>query len=311
MTNGLYIRLLGEPPMPPADADFSFRIIFEKGGGDPRRVFDAASELIDGFEELDSAVAGSVDSRIKTMMILEDIEAGSIRVWLKTILENIDDQALKDGEFRKAIGPALVKAKYAAIEYLDKDKDAASGGADELRETLHQIARETDARHLPDYPPIHEAKLVASLDKLQDAKRTLGPGDKLIIETEDKTYEVDLKQTWEPSEFIKVDDTETTERESEAEIILTIRRPDMLGSAMWQFGHGDQRISARILDENWLNNFHNGRIALRSGDAMRCKVRFIYVFDEGGTLIEQRTDILQIVELLGGGGGEQIRLNLG
>lgn len=295
--------------MPPADADFAFRIQFKKGAGDPRRVFEAASELINGFEELDSAVAGSVDSRIKTLMVLEDIEAGSVKVFLKTILENIDDQALKDGEFRRAIGPALVKAKYAAIEYLDKDKAAATGSADQLRETLQQIARETDARHLPDYPPIHEAKLVASLDKLQDAKRVLGPGDKLTIETEDKTYEVDLKQTWEPSEFIKLKE-ETTERESEAEIILTIRRPDMLGSAMWQFGHGDHRLSAQILDENWLNDFHNGRVALRSGDALRCKVKFIYVFDKTGTLIEQRTDILKIIELLGGGGGEQIRLNL-
>ena len=287
MTSGLHIRLLGEPPMPPTDADFAFRIEFQKGAGDPRRVFEAASELIEGFEELDGAVAGSVDSRIKTLMVLEDIEAGSIKVWLKTILENIDDQALKEGEFRKAIGPALVKAKYAAIEYLDKDERAASGSADQLRETLQQIARETDARHLPDYPPIHEARLVASLDKLQDAKRALGPGDKLTIETEDKSYEVDLKQTWEPSEFIKIDE-DTTERESDAEIILTIRRPDMLGSAMWQFGHGDHRISARILDEGWLNDFHTGRIALRSGDALRCKVKFIYVFDEGGTLIEQK-----------------------
>ena len=53
MSNGLYIRLLGEPPMPPPDADFSFRIVFEKGQGNPRRIFDAASELIDGFKESD------------------------------------------------------------------------------------------------------------------------------------------------------------------------------------------------------------------------------------------------------------------
>lgn len=39
--------------MPPEDADFSFTIDFKKGAGDPRRVFDAASELIAGFEALD------------------------------------------------------------------------------------------------------------------------------------------------------------------------------------------------------------------------------------------------------------------
>ena len=57
--------------MPPPDADFAFTINFEKGSGDPRRIFDAASLLIDGFEELDEAVASAVDNKIKTLVVLE------------------------------------------------------------------------------------------------------------------------------------------------------------------------------------------------------------------------------------------------
>jgi hypothetical protein len=45
-----HLRLMGEPPVPPADADFAFKIDFKKGAGNPRRVFDAASALIDAFE---------------------------------------------------------------------------------------------------------------------------------------------------------------------------------------------------------------------------------------------------------------------
>jgi hypothetical protein len=108
MTNGLYFRLTREPPMPPPDADFSFRIVFEKGAGDPRRIFDAASELIDGFEELDEAVTGIVDATLRPLMVLEDIEAGSIRVWLSSFLKKIDDQGLREGEIKRAIGPALI-----------------------------------------------------------------------------------------------------------------------------------------------------------------------------------------------------------
>ena len=125
--------------MPPLDADFSFRIVFEKGQGDPRRIFDAASELIDGFERLDEAMAGSVDASIRPLMVLEDIEAGSIRVWLSSFLKKIDDEGLRQGEIKKAIGPALVEAKYAAIGFLDKAKNPASG-AIELRETLRDLA---------------------------------------------------------------------------------------------------------------------------------------------------------------------------
>jgi hypothetical protein len=309
MTNGIHIRLLEEPPMPPADADFSFRIEFAKGEGNPRRIFDAASELIEGFEELDGAVAGSVDSRLRTLMVLEDIEASSLRVFLKTVLENIDDQALKTGEFRRAIGPALVRAKYAAIEFLNQDESVAAEKVDILRDTLQDIARQTDARHLPDYPPIHDAKLVASLETIQDAKRTLGPHDRLTIEADGRTYEVDLSKTWEPSDVVRAATPEpTSERESEAEIILTIRRPDMLGDSMWQFAHGTQQFSARVLDGGWLDKFHHGLIALRSGDALRCRVKFVYAFDGHGTLVDQKTYILEVLEQLGGGSGGQLNM---
>jgi hypothetical protein len=49
-----------------------------------------------------------------------------------------------------------------------------------------------------------------------------------------KTYNVDLTKTWDPSEIILLDKV-TTEKHSEGEIILTIRKPDMVGNSKWQF----------------------------------------------------------------------------
>jgi hypothetical protein len=293
--------------MPPPDADFSFRIVFEKGQGNPRRIFDAASELIDGFEQLDNAIAGSVDAKIQPVMVLEDIDAGSIRVWLSSFLKKIDDQGLREGEIKKALGPALVEAKYAAIAYLDKDQDAAAGGALELRETLRSLAAKSDISHLGYYPPIHEAKLLAALDSFQDGKRLLGPNDKLMLESPGhKTYEVDLTKTWDPSEIIQIDKT-TTEKHSEGEIILTIRRPDMTGKAKWQFTRGKFPVFAKITHEDWLRRFHDRKvIGLHSGDAMRCKVRFTYIFDDKGSMTEEQIEIFEVLEIIEGSGGEQI-----
>ncbi len=286
--------------MPPADADFSFTIKFARGRGDPRRVFDAASRLIDGFEELDAAFTGSIDAQIKTAMVLEDIDSGSIKVWLRSILENIDDKGLREGEFKKAIGPALVKAKYAALEYLNQDKEQALGGVDRLREELRELAADTDIKHLPDYAPIHEGRLVASLDKIQDAKKVLGPKDRLSIEADGKVYEVDLTKTWQPADVIPVPDT--TERHSEGVLILTIRKPDLLGGSRWLFSHGKIPLYATMKDERWLKRLHDGKIPLHSGDALRCKVRFTYVFDKAGTMIEQRTDIIKVLRIIKGSG---------
>jgi hypothetical protein len=295
--------------MPRPTADFSFRIVFKKGQGDPRRIFDAASELIDGFEQLDEAIAGSVDAKLQPLMVLEDIKAGSIRVLLSSLLKNIDDEGLRQGEIKKAIGPALVKAKYAAIGYLDKDKEIATSGAIELRETLRNLAATSDLRRLGDYAPIHEAKLVAALDSLQDGKRLLGPKDKLMLEAPGhKTYSVDLTKTWDPSEVISLDKT-TTEKYSEGEIILTIRKPDMVGNSKWLFSRGKFPVFAKITDEEWLARFHDRKVkGLHSGDAMRCKVRFTYIFDDKGNLIDEQLEITKVLEIIETSGGEQLSI---
>ena len=293
--------------MPPPDADFSFRIVFEKGQGDPRRIFDAASELIDGFEHLDEAVAGSADAAIRPLMVLEDIEAGSIRVWLSSFLKTIDDQGLREGEWKKAIGPVLVEAKYAAISFLDKDQEAAAGAAIELRETLRILASKSDINLLGDYSPIHQGKLLAALDSFQDAKRLLGPKDKLMLESPGhKTYEVDLTKTWDPSEIIELKKN-TSEKHSQGEIILTIRKPDMTGKSKWQFMRGKFPVFAKIIDEKWLRKFHDRKVkGLHSGDAMRCKVGFTYVFDDKGTMIEEQIEVTKVLEIIAGSGGEQL-----
>lgn len=281
-------------------AEFSFTIKFARGQGDPRRVFDSASLLIEGFEDLDDTIAQSIDAKLRTATVLDDVETGSLRVILKTILENIDDQGLKDGEWKKAIGPALVKGKHLAIEALNRDGKEGTKAIEDLRQQLDLIVQGTDIKHLPAYAPIHEGKLVASLDKIQDAKRTLGPNDNLIIETDGKTYVVDLTKTWEPAEAVPI--SGTTEKTSEGTVILTIRKPDLLGEARWQFAHGTANVYASIEDHKWLGRFHDGKVPLHSGDALRCKVRFTYIFDADGKMIEQKTDIIKVMRVIRGPG---------
>ena len=311
MANGLIFRISGGgPPMPPADADFAFTIDFEKGAGDPRRIFDAASMLLDAFEAVDDAIIGVVDNKIQTLMVLEDVEAESLKVWLKNLLNRVPDEALKDLEWRKAVGHYLVKAKYLILKFCDDEQVGDRNRLDLLREELRELGRETDVRHLPDYAPIHEAKLVASLDQIQNAKRTLGPHDRLLIETDDRTYEVDLSKTWVPSESIQVADTQLTETHSDGELILTIRKADLLGQAMWQFSHGKTSIYVPIKDEAWLKDFHDRRIALYSGDALRCKVKFTFVYDDKGVLIEQKIEIIKVLDVIKGSGGNQLGLTL-
>src|SRR3990170_8137343 len=123
-------------------ASFSLVIEFERHSPDPGRVFRAAEGLISLFQEIDRDLAGSIDSKIEPVMMLEDVEAGSLRIWLAQLVNSIDDEALKKLDWKPAVGIFLVKAKYKLVEWMNrsgevkeyKDLAALSGELRQLAE---------------------------------------------------------------------------------------------------------------------------------------------------------------------------------
>lgn len=72
------ITLAEKRPTPPR-ADFAFEIDFQRGLGSASRVFEATHEFIKACERLDHELVQCIDSSIETVLILEDIQSGSIR----------------------------------------------------------------------------------------------------------------------------------------------------------------------------------------------------------------------------------------
>ena len=89
------VTLTTKKPGPPK-ADFAFYVDFKRGEGSASRVFSATHDFIRACESLDGELLSSIDSNIETVMVLEDIEAGSLKTWLRNSLRAADDQALKD-----------------------------------------------------------------------------------------------------------------------------------------------------------------------------------------------------------------------
>lgn len=107
----------GMPEPPPAD--FAFEVDFKHGEGSPSRVFLAINDFIRGCEKLDAELAHTIDNNIETVLVLEDIEAGSIKVWLRNALRASEDDALKTLDWKPLVGKYLVRAKYVVLRWLD------------------------------------------------------------------------------------------------------------------------------------------------------------------------------------------------
>ncbi len=279
--------------MPP-ESDIAIKIDYSESDGSPARVFDIASNLIRAFEDLDRVLISTVDSKISTALILEDVEKSSLKIFLRNMLRASDDQALKDLDWKPQVGKYLVKAKYITLEWLDrKISEDEPAQIEDLTERIRRLAEETDVRHLPDYPPINPSRLAQPLDQIQRTKASFKEGESLTITLDESQYSVNLDQQWLPSEHLP---TALAEQElsNEMDLVLTIKRPDFLAKSQWQFKHGKANITAAMDVPDWIREFHRGLHVIKPGDALRVRARFDYKYDATGDLIDQKVTIIEV-----------------
>lgn len=258
------------PKMP--KADFAFCIDFKKGEGSASRVFSATHEFIKACEHLDRKLITSIDANIETVMVLEDIEAVSLKTWLHSVVTTADDEALKNLDWKPLVGQYLVKAKYFVLSWINEEEEDGSRDLLSLGRDIKDLAAETDVRHIPNYIPIIPSDLINTVKDFESAKAILSEGDKASFITSDEELDINLKikLDMESIEALAVKETQTYPMSS---IMLIIKKPDYLGSSMWELRLGPKPISAKIEDMKWLQDFQSRKVNVRPGDALRCKAR--------------------------------------
>jgi len=291
------LKLTTKKPRFPTEADFAIYIDFKKDIGKPQRIFQTADALIRAMQKMDKSLCKTIDSKIEPLMMLEEIESGSLKIWLKSILESVEDEALKKLDWKPLVGKYLVKAKYAIIDFVNKGQSDDKESLLELSKKIKEIAQETDVRHLPDYKAPNIAELADSIKEISEAKNFLDKEDRMQYIGDDKIINFDLSIEWTPEKFEDFLTKETVEF-PEAPMILAIKKPDYLGCSAWELRHGRKRIDARIEDEEWLKKFQERKIDVRPGDALRCKVKqkFHYGFDN--ELIAEKYTITKVDDVL-------------
>jgi hypothetical protein len=172
------VKLSSKPPHPPK-ADFAIFIDFSKETERPERIFQAAEQMIRAFQRLDRALAGAIDTAIEPVLVLEDIEAGSLKIWLRDKLLHVEDQALYELDWKPLVGKYLLAAKYAFIEWVNDDEERRRPGSlAALRRRFFELASQTDVRKIPTYSPPSATELLGSAEDMGKAISVLTPQDK-------------------------------------------------------------------------------------------------------------------------------------
>lgn len=276
---------------------FDIYIDYVKDSGDASRVFHAMGELIDTFEQIDSLLTGVISEHADAELVLEDIEAASLKAKLRSVIIGVPDEALKDGEWKKVLGHFLVKAKHTLCEWLDENPQITTlDQVQTLQERLAKIAEESGARHLPIYRPVDNKALLGTIAELDRAIGLLDPRDKVLYESpygrvllqHSQHIHEDLIKEILTKEILTSDDIR----------IVKIKKPDFLGRSQWVLKYAGHSINASISDLTWLDRFQSGATDVKPGDSLRVLMHEEVFYGHNNEVVHLTYDVREVQEVI-------------
>lgn len=279
------------------DGSFEIKVDFERGAGDPARVFRTMSGLIEAIQSLDNHLAISINVSIQSKLILEDIEVGSIKAKLKNIIEAIPDEPLKKGEIKQLVGHFLYMAKHKVIDWCSEKKEIKD--REELKQLegdILQLAEKTDINHLPAYAPIKTETLLADINLIQESLQYLGEGDNAVYTSPEGLSKFNPKLSVSQNMVRDILTRETIQTTGIR--ILKVKKPDYLGISKWSFKYMGHPIEASISDANWLSRFQNRMELVQPGDSIKANVQEIVSYGYDGEIVHTDYEVLEVIEVL-------------
>lgn len=288
---------------------FQLYIDFVKSEGDPARVFHSMAELIEAFEQIDQHLTGMFGESAATELVLDDLEAGSLKSWLRNVILAVPDEAIAELEIKKLIGHFLLKAKYRIVEWLaENEKIETIEQVRVLEGELLRLADESNVKRIPAYVPINTRTLLSQINSVQIAVSRLDERDTVRYESPVGTKNI--------SRGIAIDEgliREILTRRTlvnEGERLVKVKKPDYLGRSKWVLHHAGHSIEAKFEDIHWLQQFQGNAVALSPGDSLLVLMREEVSYGYENEVVHVSYTIRKVVEIVPPSHQEQSRLSL-
>jgi hypothetical protein len=282
------------------EAEFAITIDYQKGEGNPARVFRTMTGLVETFQIFNRNFVNVIDANVESVIFLDEIEIGSIKSVFRDALRAIPDDAIFHLDIRPIFGQVLLMAKKVLIDFTtDKDTITSNQELYNLIDRLNELTDQSQIKMLPSYKPIKPRAILEPLEYLSHSIANLEEGDKATYNSRVGVAYFNPKFRITPE---AVEDLISKEvKDFETEMILRVKRPDFLGDSMWDFRHGSSIFPATINDKDWLKKYQLRQIELRPLDAIKANVRTVRKYDYDSELIAERYYVTKVMQVLSGG----------
>ncbi|MEO6720771.1 MAG: hypothetical protein ABIN67_10395 [Ferruginibacter sp.] len=261
----------------PAELQFEVNLLFTEN----KTAIEAFNNLLSFYEilnDFDKSVVRNIGINYVGEYGLEDIEFSSIRTKLVQLLKATPDEIIKNLDIKKTIGYFLVKVKYRLIKLLEKEKDITSKNqiqpiTDKINEDIKEIGITLNIM----VTQVNNYVVLNAVDDL--AKETNKLKDKESLEFKSMAGNASIQKGIfinKPKILAELGQrtivNETTE-------ILKIKKVDLLSEEpKWDFLQGKRVLNAKMLDKNWLDDFHKRNVIIKPEDALMVTLKTTHTY---------------------------------
>ncbi|UTD13720.1 hypothetical protein HO345_12410 [Treponema denticola] len=265
------------------------KLDFQKESESPDIIFHSLQTMFNSIITLQNELLSKVDPLLDIQFILSDLKYSSIiSKYIKKIL-------IPDEEDNITTIPTV---EGNIMQYLNASQDSVintvsnfdgllikNDTLNEIVENISKISVETGVSKNVNFRMPNKIIIAKSLEQLADSTNILDLKDKyhFIRKNEEKT----IRKVYLNIDYDQLKN-EMTEKiiETPIHIKLKIKIADFLGHSRWKFKlENGKTIDAKILDEVWLNKFHEKKEILGPGDSIEIKGTVKDYYDETGNMI--------------------------
>jgi hypothetical protein len=276
---------------------FEVNLLFREN----KNAIEAFNQLIKFYEVLndfDRTIVRNIGQNIFTSYELEDVEFSSLKTKLTQALKAIPDDLIKDFQVKKAIGYLLIKVKYWFIKLLADEKNVSSKGQiEKVTDKINSEIRELGSTYNIIVTQINNYTVLNALDEL--VKETNSLKDKELLEYRSKAGNVFISKGVQLNKPKILSELGQTTIVNETTEILKIKKVDMLSEQpKWDFLQGKKNLSAKMLDKDWLDEFHSRQVVIKPEDALMVTLRTTHTYTPNFEDKKTECEIVKIISVI-------------
>ena len=255
--------------------------------------------LIESMQLLDAHLALSIGVDVRTSLVLQDVEAASLKAKLRSVVEAVPDEPLKSGDVKKLIGHFLLRAKHKVLDWCN-DRNAISSREEvkQLESEIQILAEQSDVKLLPAYASIETATILSDIAAIKDALNYLGAQDRATFQSSEGVSSYNPELVVSDNVVRELVTRETLA--SAGERILKVKKPDYLGTSKWGFKYAGHMIEAKVADEAWLKRFQNNQENVQPGDSLRVRLREEIAYGYDNEIVHMEYEVLEVLGVIRG-----------